>query len=209
MKRFTTVDPIRDGSNWYAYVNNNPINFIDPWGLETAFAPGTTAEEIAAYEIAIVYLKGSDRGAELLNKLEESTEVITISINDDDNDSYNPATNTVNWDPDSGLVTGSGEIQSAAIGLIHELGHAEQDLNDELKDRSRLEIEEENLARTENPVAKQLGEPTRDNYFDVDPHNPVVTTTGPTSQELLTEGSSPVGGESDFLERLSNDLKNK
>jgi RHS repeat-associated protein len=31
--RFTTVDPIRDGSNWYAYVNNDPVNWIDPWGL--------------------------------------------------------------------------------------------------------------------------------------------------------------------------------
>jgi RHS repeat-associated protein len=32
--RFTTVDPIRDGSNWYAYVNNDPVNWVDPWGLE-------------------------------------------------------------------------------------------------------------------------------------------------------------------------------
>ena len=31
--RFTTVDPIKDGSNWYAYVNNDPVDFVDPWGL--------------------------------------------------------------------------------------------------------------------------------------------------------------------------------
>jgi RHS repeat-associated protein len=31
--RFTTVDPIRDGSNWYSYVNNDPVNWVDPWGL--------------------------------------------------------------------------------------------------------------------------------------------------------------------------------
>jgi RHS repeat-associated protein len=31
--RFTTVDPIRDGNNWYAYVNNDPVNWIDPLGL--------------------------------------------------------------------------------------------------------------------------------------------------------------------------------
>ena len=24
--RFTTVDPIRDGKNWFAYVNNDPVN---------------------------------------------------------------------------------------------------------------------------------------------------------------------------------------
>ena len=33
-RRFTQVDPIRDGSNWYAYVYNNPVNFIDPLGLK-------------------------------------------------------------------------------------------------------------------------------------------------------------------------------
>jgi len=27
------IDPIRDGENWYAYVGNNPINWIDPLGL--------------------------------------------------------------------------------------------------------------------------------------------------------------------------------
>jgi RHS repeat-associated protein len=31
--RFTTVDPVRDGNNWFAYVNNDPVNWIDPWGL--------------------------------------------------------------------------------------------------------------------------------------------------------------------------------
>jgi uncharacterized protein RhaS with RHS repeats len=33
--RFTTVDPIRDGANWFAYVNNDPVNYVDLWGLET------------------------------------------------------------------------------------------------------------------------------------------------------------------------------
>jgi RHS repeat-associated protein len=32
--RFTTVDPIRDGNNWFAYVNNDPVNWVDPAGLE-------------------------------------------------------------------------------------------------------------------------------------------------------------------------------
>jgi RHS repeat-associated protein len=34
LARFTTEDPIRDGSNWFAYVNNDPVNWIDLWGLE-------------------------------------------------------------------------------------------------------------------------------------------------------------------------------
>ena len=31
--RFTTVDPIRDGSNWFSYVVNDPVNYVDPFGL--------------------------------------------------------------------------------------------------------------------------------------------------------------------------------
>ena len=33
--RFTTVDPIRDGRNWFCYVVNDPVNYVDLWGLCT------------------------------------------------------------------------------------------------------------------------------------------------------------------------------
>ncbi len=32
--RWTTVDPIHAGKNWYAYVENDPVNMRDLWGLE-------------------------------------------------------------------------------------------------------------------------------------------------------------------------------
>lgn len=32
--RFTTSDPARDGTNWYAYCNGDSVNYVDPWGLE-------------------------------------------------------------------------------------------------------------------------------------------------------------------------------
>ncbi len=31
--RFITEDPIRDGSNWYIYCDNNPVMYVDPSGL--------------------------------------------------------------------------------------------------------------------------------------------------------------------------------
>lgn len=34
--RFTTIDPICDGNNWFTYCNGDPVNFIDLWGLEVS-----------------------------------------------------------------------------------------------------------------------------------------------------------------------------
>jgi RHS repeat-associated protein len=36
--RFTTIDPVRDGANWFAYVNNDPVNWVDPFGLNASDA---------------------------------------------------------------------------------------------------------------------------------------------------------------------------
>ena len=36
LARFTTVDPARDGLNWYTYCANDPVNFVDAWGLLTS-----------------------------------------------------------------------------------------------------------------------------------------------------------------------------
>ena len=38
--RFITEDPIRDGENWFSYVGNNPVNWIDPWGLSASDGKG-------------------------------------------------------------------------------------------------------------------------------------------------------------------------
>jgi RHS repeat-associated protein len=41
--RFTTVDPVRDGANWFAYVNNDPVNYTDPLGLQCTSASDKNA----------------------------------------------------------------------------------------------------------------------------------------------------------------------
>ncbi|MBP5329273.1 MAG: LysM peptidoglycan-binding domain-containing protein [Spirochaetaceae bacterium] len=48
--RFTTIDPIRDGSNWFSYVVNDPVNYVDPFGLSATDSrtvkPGDTLGNI-------------------------------------------------------------------------------------------------------------------------------------------------------------------
>jgi RHS repeat-associated protein len=37
-RRFTGEDPSKSGRNWYAYCGDDPINWVDPWGLFVIFA---------------------------------------------------------------------------------------------------------------------------------------------------------------------------
>ena len=41
--RFITEDPIRDGENWFSYVGNNPVNWVDPDGLKYDEGPADQA----------------------------------------------------------------------------------------------------------------------------------------------------------------------
>jgi len=43
--RFLTEDPAYDGLNWYTYCANNPIAFVDPWGLEFVVVAGGAFHE--------------------------------------------------------------------------------------------------------------------------------------------------------------------
>lgn len=35
--RFLTPDPIKDGGNWYAYCDNNPLGSVDPTRLSRGY----------------------------------------------------------------------------------------------------------------------------------------------------------------------------
>ena len=46
--RFTSIDPIRDGSNWFSYTANDPVNFVDLWGLELTFLVDKANQSLTA-----------------------------------------------------------------------------------------------------------------------------------------------------------------
>ena len=58
--RFTQRDPIGDGVNWYAYVANNPLKFIDPTGMR-----GVNAKE----REALTFTFGPDVGGLLADRI--------------------------------------------------------------------------------------------------------------------------------------------
>jgi RHS repeat-associated protein len=83
--RFTTLDPIRDGANWFAYVNNDPVNWVDPWGLEIKFIQGTgaTNEDVElAKKMGDNIANSGTESAELWNKLDnDPSKTITVEVN--------------------------------------------------------------------------------------------------------------------------------
>ncbi|MCL2152522.1 MAG: hypothetical protein FWH57_06120, partial [Oscillospiraceae bacterium] len=166
---------IMQSANLYVFCLNNPLRWIDPSGMIIELSGSATKEEIEQYNRAIEYLKTSDVGKTLIEKLENANEVFTIMFVYDDNMYYDPSTREIFFDIFSGLITGDGtSIQSAALGLAHEMGHGAQHLDGEMDTflnnptkSNRDKLEAANLKTYETPMAKQLGEPVRKNYTDV------------------------------------------
>ena len=66
--RFITEDPIRDGENWFAYVGNNPVNWVDPWGLSPVDGKGKTDTDIPKVTFSLDPQKIMDSWIEMNEK---------------------------------------------------------------------------------------------------------------------------------------------
>nr|WP_318682055.1 M91 family zinc metallopeptidase [uncultured Treponema sp.] len=143
---------------------------MDPDGRDIDVS-GLCTSDLIKYANAKKELRQTERGRELLSNLENSTNKYKISLNSRSKNNYDPATKTVNWDPNRRLGCTDGKELSPSVLLAHELGHAEQDMISPLPINptyeERLQIENENVKNTENPIAATLNSAIRKNYNDV------------------------------------------
>ncbi len=174
--RFISVDPVinKDEAlanpqlwNLYAYCGNNPITNYDPDGRRIDYRWFTSMTEL---NLIKSYLSQDPLAQSILEEAEAMNETITLiespmqSIHKD---------GKIWFDPYAGNEIDTGEIQSPALMLLHELGHAIKRLKDPTGHKAELEFDKKYerkgerrvITEIETPVAIKLGEPTRKNHI--------------------------------------------
>lgn len=102
--RFTQEDPMRDGLNWYQYAGNNPVMYMDSWGLydETILNRLLTCIRISTGEITVT----------LANGYIVSADAAHIAANNARNDLKSNTQYVELWDPDTELYKLISQIVS-------------------------------------------------------------------------------------------------
>ncbi len=120
------------------------------------------------YQIAKRYLSRDPIERALFKRLEHAHErTFRLAINDRNDDSFDPATDTIAWDPHSALRTTRGGTQSPALGLGHEVDHAvesphlEARLSERVSLRYDTQEERRVITGSERHAAETLGESVR------------------------------------------------
>lgn len=124
------------------------------------------------YEQAKAYLRRDPVEARLFARLEHERDGrrFHLTINTHNDDSFDPNTNTIAWDPYSALRTTNGGRQSPALGLGHEVDHAVEGESaaERLRDTpsKRYDTAEERrvIRGSERHAAHTLGEAVRTDH---------------------------------------------
>ncbi len=138
------------------------------------------------FKKAQAYLAKDPEAVNILSAL-ESGKAISLKGISDGNDRFSGLSNTIYWDPNSAMVNLDGSKQTAALGLLHEQGHATEFARDPTRfaqnvgtanQRYDTAEEQRNITGLETRAAAVLGEGTRTDHGGT-PYN----AKGPTSIE--------------------------
>jgi hypothetical protein len=137
------------------------------------YAAGTLDMPAAArtdFARAVRYLDRDSRMREVVRRAEDAGRPLHLHVNRRGDDSFNPASDTINWDPHSALFTTEGGRQSPALGLGHELDHATvpawiRERGEARYDATYDNAEERRVIRgSEAHAARTLGEAVRHDH---------------------------------------------
>jgi len=155
-------------------------------------------ELVDDFKAAQTYLAKSPEGVNALHALENGKETVTVHKITDGNDLFNSEKNQINWDPKSAMVNADGSRQSAAVGLLHEQGHAVEFANNptrfnkqirESNQRYDTAEEQRNIEGLETRALKDLpGEGGRKDHGGIPYEAKGPTSLEPASQAILPPG---------------------
>ena len=124
----------------------------------------------ADVDTAFSYLSRDSVERSLIDKLENGSRTYRLVVIHDGNDEFDPADNTIHWDPHSALRTTDGGTQSPALGLGHEIDHAVEDPATGEKLSNIYDPQYDNaeekrvITGSETHAAKTLGEAIRHDH---------------------------------------------
>lgn len=176
---------------------------MDDDGHEIRLAANATAQDRSDYARATAYLSSNPGEAAIINHLNAVQTVYTLQpINEDDptsarydaqGDRFDPNTNTIYWDPRSALATAAnngtegggaldGGTQTPALGLGHELDHANGPAAHGADPNYGNNEEKRVITGSETNAAGTLGEGTRTNHGGASYQSVSPTSQVPTQQ---------------------------
>ncbi len=141
------------------------------------------------FEAAVRYLSRDPVEAALFDRIERGAQPFRLATNGRNDDSYDPSTHTIHWDPHSALRTSCGTTQSPALGLGHEVDHAVHDAacGNALASRPDPEFDTREERRvitgSERHAARTLGEGVRFDHAGT-----TYRVPGPTAMPVALVG---------------------
>jgi RHS repeat-associated protein len=108
--RFTTADPVRDGNNWFAYVNNDPVNWVDPLGLD-AFNNTNHVQMVKPENSKVVPIFPHQTHSGRIDGI-LTQDGQTFKVSDKDNPFFSPINAAINQNGDTGKYSFSMSLGS-------------------------------------------------------------------------------------------------